>query len=365
VLIRTLHNVGTAEFLAGRPEGRTKLERSLELARGAELHEHVADVLEHLGAIAVRLRAHSIAERYLDAALEYCVEYGVEVVGLYALAWRARLELDQGRWDEAAHSATLVLHERAISTFPRTLASVVRALVRARRGDPEVWAPLHEALGLAEPTGELGRVALVAAARAEAAWLAGDPDAVAGATDAALAMAMERRSAWDVGELAVWRRRAGIDEETPTVAAEPYALELAGDWVGAAERWTQLGCPYETALALAHGDDDALRRALDQLQLLGARPATAIVARRLRERGFKSLPRGPRPATRDNPANLTPREIEVLTLIADGLSNAAIAERLFVSEKTVDHHVSAILRKLGVRTRHQATAMAAKLGVTG
>jgi DNA-binding NarL/FixJ family response regulator len=87
------------------------------------------------------------------------------------------------------------------------------------------------------------------------------------------------------------------------------------------------------------------------------------VARRLRERGARGVPRGPRPATRENPAGLTARELEVLALVAGGLRNAQIAERLFLSEKTVDHHVSAILRKLDVRTRAQASADAVRLGL--
>ena len=95
---------------------------------------------------------------------------------------------------------------------------------------------------------------------------------------------------------------------------------------------------------------------------LGARPAAQMVARKLRERGAR-VPRGPRQATQENPAGLTGRQLEVLALLADGLSNAEIADRLVVSQKTVDHHVSAILKKLAVRSRAQAAAEAARLGI--
>jgi hypothetical protein len=193
----------------------------------------------------------------------------------------------------------------------------------------------------------------VACARPEAAWLEGDRDRVDEATKASLERALERKAPWAIGELAVWRRRAGLDldggelgaQTAEPYALEPYALELAGDRAAAARAWATLGCPYEAALALAEADEqEPLRLALEALQRLDARPAAAIVARRLRERGVPGLPRGPRRPTRENPAGLAPRELEVVALVAEGLRNAEIAERLVLSEKTVDHHVSAILR---------------------
>ena len=206
-----------------------------------------------------------------------------------------------------------------------------------------------------------------AAARAEAAWLEGRTELIAESTESVLALAVRRRAWWIVGELAYWRRRAGLQEqEAAPAAAGPWAAHGAGDWSRAAELWIDLDSPYEAALALADSDDEeTVRHALDELHLLGASVTAAVVARRLRERGARGLPRGPRPTTRKNPANLTARELEVLGLVAQGRRNAQIAERLVLSKRTVDHHVSAILRKLGVQTRGEASAEAAKLGLAG
>jgi DNA-binding CsgD family transcriptional regulator len=219
---------------------------------------------------------------------------------------------------------------------------------------------------LAEPTGELPRLGFVAAARAEVGWLAGDPAVVASATEAALSLALELRAGWFVGELAQWRRRAELGQCTPPGSCGPYLLQLAGEWERASASWTEMGCPYEAALALMDADEEEpLRRALDTLQRLEARPAAAIVARRLRKRGARSLPRGPRPATRQNQFGLTRRELDVLALVNAGLQNGQIADQLVVSVRTVDHHVEAILRKLGARTRSGTRAAAKALGLIG
>jgi DNA-binding CsgD family transcriptional regulator/tetratricopeptide (TPR) repeat protein len=366
IAAEALIDIGAAMFMDGAPEGREKLDEALVLAREARLDEPVARGMTNFVRGAMRQRSYELARQIVEPGLEFVSDRGLELWRLYLLGYRAQIELGMGRWAEAVDTAGLVLREPRRSIVPRIFAHAVIGRVRARRSDPEAWPQLDEALSLAKRSDELQSIEPVAEARTEAAWLEGNRDGVDRESAAALGLARQRRASWVVGELAVWRRRAALTDQTRDgEMAEPYALDVAGDWSGAAARWRELGFPYEAALALVHADDeDALRQALEQLQALGARSAAAIVARRLRGRGARGLPRGPRPQTRANPAGLTAREAEVLVLLADGLANAEIAQRLVVSEKTASHHVSAILRKLGVRTRGAAAARGARLGLT-
>jgi DNA-binding CsgD family transcriptional regulator/tetratricopeptide (TPR) repeat protein len=367
ILAHALNNVGTAEALAGRAGGHAKLERSLALARAANLEEHVARALNNLASTAVAQRDYPLAGRWHAEGIAYCTEHDLDSWRLSMLAERADTDLAQGRWTAATDAAEAVLRDPRSPPVVRVDALVVLGRVRARRGDPGVWPVLDEALRLAAGAGGLQHLGPVAAARAEAAWLAGDPGTALPLLERVLETG-ERLGGdghgWLVGELAWWRWRAGGPNRIPDGAAEPFALQMSGDWEAAAERWRALGCPYEAATALAARDREApLRAALAELGRLGARPAAAAVGRRLRELGVRGVARGPRPTTRANPANLTARELEVLALVAEGLRNADIARRLFISVKTVEHHVSAILSKLGARTRSEAAKAATRLGV--
>lgn len=364
IVCHELDTIATIEFLKGLPDGRAKLERALELAKELGSDDLIGRCYMHLAQGAVRQRMHDAAASAIGAGLAYFEERGFLLWRLYLLAYRAQLELEQGRWDEAAATAGSILRERWISTMPRTLALTVLGLVRARRGDPEHRPLLDAALELSAHTGELQRLAPAAAARAEVDWLIGSVGGVGGETRKALALAVARRSPWFVGELAVWRRRAGIVEEVAAELPAPYAALLAGDAARSAALWDRLGCPYDAALArIDAGDEESLRHAHEQLLALGARVTAAIAARRLRELGVRGLPRGPRAATRANAAELTERELEVLSLLATGLRNAQVAERLVISRRTVDHHVASVFRKLDVHTRGEAVSVAGRLGL--
>ena len=363
-LVQALNNIGVLELERGIPGGLEQLERSAELAAETDLEPDVGRAYINIAFGLSNLHEWERVDHYLEIGIDYCRERGLEAWLDHLLASRAETELMLGRWAAAADISLKLINDRPSQLVaPRQVALLVLALVRARRGDPEYRPLLDEAAEIAESAGELQYLAPSAAARAEVAWLEGRRDAIAPETDSALALALRRESPL-AGMVAIWRRRAGIDEEVEAEVAEPYASELAGEHERAAKFWSEHGCTYEAAVTLAGSDrEDSLRWALEQLQELGAAPAMAIVARRLRERGAKGLPRGPRASTKENPAGLTAREVEVLALVAEGLRNSEIAERLFLSEKTAGHHVSAILRKLDVKSRGEAAAAARGLGI--
>ncbi len=363
----TLNIVGTAELGRGNLEGLVKLDRSRELAEQAGDELGIVRAYMHPAAALAARREWVLAERYIQPGLVFCRERGLEAWEGWLTTLAAEAALARGRWDEAASAVATILASPAGGFGDlRVNALVISARVQARRGEPGYWPVLDEAAQVAKAAPAALAALLIAAARAEAAWLEAAPARRVGEETGPAGEPGPAAVRWFAGELEVWRHRAGLDCGDPAGLPEPYRLEITGDAEGAARWWQERGCSYEAALALAgSGDRVALRRALDMLHGLGAYPAAAVVARRLRALGEQGVPRGPRPATAANPAGLTSRETEVLGLVAAGLSNAEIAARLVLSDRTVAHHVSAILRKLGARTRSEAGAQAARLGLTG
>jgi DNA-binding CsgD family transcriptional regulator len=243
-------------------------------------------------------------------------------------AWQARMQLERGDWDGAADTAQSVLSYPSVSPISEIPALAVLATVRMRHGDPGVEALLERARDLALKTEELQRIAPVAAARAEAAWLRGDNAAVADELRVALAICERLGEELARQVLLAWHARS--EGRLHVIATVD---------------------PYQQALALHdRGDVDSLQRAIAILEPLGDGRLIHIVRQKLRARGV----RGPRQSTRANPSGLTARELEILQLLDEGLRNADIAARLHVSAKTVDHHVSSVLSKLGVRSRGEA-----------
>ncbi|HEX2704802.1 MAG TPA: AAA family ATPase [Candidatus Lustribacter sp.] len=344
-------------------DGVADLSRSHDLALGLGDDVGACLALSNLGTALGEVRHYPQASEYLTRAVEFARARDLDDAHGYAAAWLARVLFETGRWDEAVEQAQYSLDSGGTMPIIAITALTVQARVRVRRGEPGHQSLLDEASRLADATGDLQRLWPVAAAHAEALWLAERRDDVVALVQNHLATAERLGIRWAVGELAFWRWRAGHPAPPSDAAAEPYRLHTLGDWSGAARAWEQLGCPYEQAECLADGDEEAQRAALAAFDRLGARPAADRLRGRMRAAGLTGIPSRPRAATRAAPQQLTARQLEVLALVAEGRSNAAIAQRLFISEKTAGHHVSAVLHKLAARSRGEAAATALRLGI--
>jgi DNA-binding CsgD family transcriptional regulator/tetratricopeptide (TPR) repeat protein len=361
--IHALNNVGTTLATAGDLiEGQARLTQSLDLALARDAHEHAARAFTNLGSINIINWSLADADRHLHAGITYCADRDLDTWRLYMTAWLARSLAEQGQYDAAQRHVADVTRRPHVSPITQVSVLPVAGVLAARRGR-DGTRELDEALTIAVRTGEALRLIPVTAACAEAFWIAGRTRELVAAVDRAWPVAVEHPHPWGLGELSWWLRLAGDGRPAIAPLARPFALMLADEHRAAAAAWEALGCPLWSAYALAFSPEmrDA-QQCLDILDKLGATAVRHAVLRDRHARGL-AVPRGPRTASRANPAGLTAREAEVLQLLADGLSYAEVAERLVLSEKTVGHHVSAVLRKLGEPTRSRAVAAALRLGL--
>jgi DNA-binding CsgD family transcriptional regulator len=354
---------GCIHIVAGdADEGVRLLQESVNRANAMEDPRFQAIGLSQLGSGGGEVRRYDAAIPALDRGVEQGLATDADYTVAYNRAWLARIAFEQGRWDDTVGYADLVdrttLQREGIS-YITAMSSLGR--VRVRRGDPGGLALLEKMTDLARDH-ELQHGWNAICGRAEYHWLANTPDLGLDELLAAYERALDTDSEWARGEIGFWMWQTGQIHDPPEGAARPFALQMSGDWKAAAEAWQHVGCPYERALALADGPEEAKLEALAILDSLGARPMSERLRKQLRDLGVDSIPRGPTKATLANPAGLTSRQLEVLGLIANGLTNTEIADELYVSKKTVEHHISAVYSKLGVKSRSQAMRAAVDMG---
>ena len=356
-----LTNVGTALLRRGElEEGRARLDESLDIALTDGLDEHAARAWGNIGALQAAKRMLPDAERTLRVGLAYCTERDLDTSRLCMAGWLAGVSLEQGNTDTALRLAQDVLRHPQISPVSRIPALLATGLAAIRRGDPTVDADLAELHALASGTAEPLRLLPVALLQAEAAWTAGRAADIVGLTDEVWTACAESWEPWIVAELAWWRALGGAIDGVPFTLPAPFALMRSGRVREASDAWAELGRPFWAALALAAGGPTETSEAVAGLLRLGASASAQAVRRDLAMRGLP-VPRGPRATARVNAAGLTARQLEILGYLVDGLSDAEIAARLTLSQRTVGHHVSAVLRKLGVPSRSRAAAAAQQI----
>ena len=361
-LVHALTSVGTVETRQGHASGYAKLERSLDLALAAGLDDHAARALNNLAASASTRADYTAAERYLARGLAFCRERDLDRFTDRLMNTWASVLLDTGRVDEALVAFQSLLERSQASHQNEFHGLLGVGRVAGLRGEPA--DALDRALEVAEASGRDEEVLQARTARAEAAWLRGDDVRARQEAQQALELALVDGDAWEIGPAAFWLWQADGMERIPAGLPEPYARHVAGDFEGAVALWEAIGHRLLLGLALlGAGEEPHLRRALVVFRELGARPMISRVNRRLHQLGASRVARGPRATTRTNPAGLTIRELEVLGLVMQGLQNAEIASRLFLSRRTVDHHVAAVLSKLRVRSRADAALVGARLGL--
>ena len=345
----------SAALSGGEEDSRRRLLAHMETARARGFDELASTVYSQVASLDVEQGRYRAADRILDVGLPFTVERDIQICRHWQTAVRSRLQLTRGHWNGALEDAGAVIEADGMP-IARLWPLLVTVLVPLRRGAPFDAAEIENAWTLASQIDEPLRRLAVLTALAEISWMTGIEDARVVASDTLYDDGTE----WGSGSLAVWRSRLGLPTQAGRIA-EPYRLSLDGRHADAARWWSDAGDPFSSALCWLDSDDPG--RGVTMLDGLGAVGTADRARAMLRERGCASVPQRPRPATRVNPGGLTNRQLEVARLVAEGLSNTEIAGRLYISSKTADHHVSAVLSKLGMTSRREILAQGVELGL--
>ena len=363
VVAHALNYRGVALVTLGDETGLADLRESVGLAQVLGHADYTTVAAHNLAVMLLRSARIAEAEPYLELGAAVAHEHRLETAAYRLEAQRCYVLMLRGHWDEAERRLRALLDagDEPGANAVNPLAFLGRLL--ARRGDPAGAGFVEQAWQLAGATGEEQKSSVAAAARIDWLWLAGEHARIRAEGGRLLEFAVRAQHPYLRAEMLRYRRRAGERVEPFPGCPAPFAAGIEGDWATAADLWERAGNPYEQALELTEASDpEPARAGLAVLDRLGAAASARMCRRRLRRAGVP-VPRGPRAATRANPGRLTDRQLEVLALLAEGRTNAEIAARLVVSHRTVDNHVAALLRRLGVRSRREVAAAAADLGL--
>ncbi len=338
------------------------LRNSLDVAEAAHEYEGIARAYTNLGELYYRMQRYDALDEHLAQGFAFVREHGFWSHTYNLEVHHALLRMRRGDWAgaESELGQAVSRYQDPGMLILYSLAPLAR--LHARRGEPGAEADLRRCWQLAQRQRMLLGLGFAATGLLEWAWLEGRPDVARDVMGEWHKHVDRPTAAWLDAEVRRYAVRAGVDltayRGTRDPVASPWTLGLRGDWRAAAAAWRALGDDYEAAVELADsGVVDAMVQALRELTEMGARLAAALVRGRLADLGVTSVPRGPIRQTRANPAGLTPRQLDVAYLLADGLTNAEIAERLYLSVRTVDHHVASILLKLEVPNRRRAMSL--------
>jgi len=365
ILCHALNNVGDVQIRipATKQSGIALLRESLEIALKNSYHEHVARAYTNIGHNGLLIKDFEFAKEALEAGIQYCEERGLDSWTTYQLSGKARLCLETGNWNEAFRIADNLLRNEDQSPIVRIGALVVVATIKMRRGEEEVLPLLMEAKAKAFQTMELQRIIPALVALLEYEWIIGEQHIEKESLDTAISMVEQMGNIYENSEFAYWLMKSRNQAVSLREHYEGYYGYSQKQASKIAALWSASGCTYQQALALFEGNEDDKRKAITYIQGLGAQAVYEKLKSQMRNSGIKSIPRGIRKSTQSNPALLTDRELDVLQLLNEGMQNKEIAARLFISAKTVDHHISALLYKLEAKSRVKAVQEAIKLGI--
>ena len=364
-VVHALNTVGTAKLYADQNDGMSMLEESLALSLEHGLHEQSARAYTNIASCAVSRRDFAVAEAYSAKGIKFDSEHDLGSWNDFLFAYQAQVRLDQGRLSEARDIAESVFRRENLTRVMRMPAANVSALARVRLGDDIGLERLEQALADATAIGELQYLAPARLALIEASWLLGNMEFCRQHILALSELPLDRLNTWNSGDVAVWLHRCEMSklyQGKKKALPAPCQLEIEGRHSEAAGALLEMGMVYDAAMALAHARGKnaaaAMARAQQLFEGIDARAGVEFVRRRAADLGLlNQLPgpkRGPYAKSRGHPLGLTSREIQILKCVKDGLSNREISHALYRSERTVEHHISAVLAKLGARNRIEA-----------